>query len=108
MLETQDFTIRAYCRESGALDQSRYSVTGLLGDLELHRSAGLLLHDRGSRGHTDPMSDVAHAEPHKVAAPQFAINCQVEKGKIPGSFSELQPDPNGPDLLPFERRLLTS
>ena len=43
--------------QSGVLDQSRYGVTGLLGDLELYRAPGLLLHDLSSRRHTVPMDD---------------------------------------------------
>ena len=75
-------------------------------DLVLHQTAGLLLNDPSSWGHPGPVGNVANAEPQKIAAPQFTINCQIEKGEIPDPFGELKPDPNSPDLFPFERRLL--
>ena len=43
--------------------------TGLLGDLELHGSLGLLLHDDGSGGNAVTMRYIAYPKFHQVAGP---------------------------------------
>ena len=52
------------------------------------------------------MGHVADVEADKIATPQFAVYCQIEKGEIPEPFGKLETDPNGPDLFPFERWFL--
>lgn len=49
---------------------------------------------------------VVDPEPHEVAAAQFAIDREIEEGKVTAMVFELEPDPYCPDLLRFERALL--
>jgi hypothetical protein len=54
--------------------------SGLLGDLELHRPARLLLN--GGRAVTYPTADadIVDVQPHEIAAPEFAVDREVEQG----------------------------
>jgi hypothetical protein len=54
--------------------------SGLLGNLELHRPARLLLNDR--RAITDPTTDadIVDLQPNEIATPEFAVNREVEQG----------------------------
>jgi hypothetical protein len=54
---------------------------GLLGDLELHRPAGLLLNH--GRSIADPATDAHVIDPHpnEVAAPELAVDRQIEHRK---------------------------
>jgi hypothetical protein len=72
---------------------------GLLGDLELHRPARLLLDD--GRAVTDPTADadIVDLQPHKIAAPEFAVDREVEQGEIAGSALHLESDPDRPHVL---------
>ena len=72
----------------------------------LNRSPSLLLDNCSAGRDTAPVGDVTDAEAHKIATPQFTIDGQIEQGEVPSPFNELETDPNGPNLLPFERRLL--
>src|SRR5215472_6591707 len=68
--------------------------SGLLGDLELHRPAGLLLND--GRAVTDPAAnaDIVDLQPHEIAAPEFAVDREVEQGEVAGSALHLEPNPD--------------
>jgi hypothetical protein len=57
-------------------------VARLLGDLELHRTQGLLLHHHRPRGNLLAMSDIAYPQFDQIAAPQLAVDCQVEERKV--------------------------
>src|SRR5215472_2351239 len=54
--------------------------SGLLGDLELHRTARLFLND--GRAVADPAADadIVDLQPHEIAAPEFAVDREVEQG----------------------------
>lgn len=80
--------------------------SGLLGDLELHRTACLLLND--GRAVTDPAADadIVDLQPHEIAAPEFAVDREVEQGEVAGSALYLEPDPDRPHVLRLQRALL--
>src|SRR5215813_1664996 len=73
--------------------------SGLLGDLELHRPARLLLND--GRAVTDPTAnaDIVDLQPHEITAPEFAVDREVEQGEVAGSALHLEPDPDRPHVL---------
>jgi hypothetical protein len=54
--------------------------SGLLGDLELHRTARLLLNC--GRAVTDPTADadIVDLKPHEIAPSEFAVDREVEEG----------------------------
>jgi hypothetical protein len=54
--------------------------SGLLGDLEWHRTARLLLNY--GRAVTDPTAeaDIVDLQPHEIAASVFAVDREVEQG----------------------------
>jgi hypothetical protein len=58
------------------------SASGLLGDFELNRSACLLLDYRRSIANPPTRAHVVDLEPNEVAAPQFAVNGQIEHREI--------------------------
>src|SRR5215813_3905574 len=82
--------------------------SGLLGDLELHRPARLLLNDGCAV--TDPTADadIIDLQPHEIAAPEFAVNCEVEQGEVAGSALDLESDPDRPHVLRLQRALLSN
>ena len=57
-------------------------VPGLLGNLELDRSLGLLLHDDRTGGDPTALDDIVDAQPDQIAATQLAVDGQVEQGKV--------------------------
>ena len=68
--------------------------SGLFGDLELDRPPGLFLLDyRGSVLHSSP----THTEPHEVAAPQLAVDGEIEQSETVAALFNLEPDANCPD-----------
>ena len=54
--------------------------SGLLGDLELHRTARLLLNY--GLGVTEPTADadIVDLQPHEIASSEFAVDREVEQG----------------------------
>jgi hypothetical protein len=58
------------------------SNTGLFGDFELNRSAGLLLDYRRSIANPPARAHVVDLEPNEVAAPQLAVNGQIEHREV--------------------------
>ena len=81
-------------------------VSRLLGDLKLHRPLGLLLHDNRARGDVTALDHIVDAKPDQVASAQLAVDGEVEQREFPGSMIQLQSNPDGPDLLQFQRGLL--
>jgi hypothetical protein len=53
-----------------------------------------------------PNANVAHPEPHEVAASQLAIDGKIEKRKVTSTPLKLEADADRPDLLRFERTFL--
>src|SRR5215471_1020960 len=80
--------------------------SGLLGDLELHRPARLLLTD--GRAVTNPSADadIIDLQLHEIATPEFAVDREVEQGEVAGSALHLEPDPDRPHVLGLQRALL--
>ena len=60
------------------LDPSGHGLPRGLGDLELHRPRGLLLHDDGPRGDAVAVADVADLQPDEIASAQLAVDTKVE------------------------------
>ena len=87
------------------LQPAPHSLAGLLCDLELNRAAGLPLHDRGSGSHPPTERYIVDPERDEVTGSQLAVEGQIEQSQIPGAMSNLEPDPNGPDLFGIQRRL---
>ena len=83
------------------------SASGLLGDFELNRSARLLLDYRRSIANLPARAHVVDLEPNEVAAPQFAVNGQIEHREIAFAVLELEPHPDRPYVLRLQRALLT-
>ena len=81
-------------------------VARLLGDLKLDRTLGLLLHDNRAGGDPTALDHIVNMEPDQVAPAQLAVDGEVEQREFPGSMIQLQPNPDGPDLLQLQRRLL--
>jgi len=81
-------------------------VSGLLGDLELHRTSRLLLND--ARAITDPTADadILDLQPHEIATPKFAVDREVEQGLVAGSALHLESDPDRPHVPRLQRALL--
>jgi hypothetical protein len=73
----------------------------LLGDLDLDRPLGLLLHD--NRAGCDPtaLDHIVNMEPDQITPAQLAVQGEVEQRKFPGSMAQLQPNPDRSDLLSF-------
>jgi hypothetical protein len=72
------------------------SASGLLGDFELNRSARLFLDYRRSIANPPARAHVVNFEPNKVAAPQLAVNGQIEHREIAFAAFELEPHPDRP------------
>jgi len=60
------------------LDPSGHGLPRGLGDLELHRSIGLLFHDDGPRGDAVAVADVADLQSDEIASAQLAVDTKVE------------------------------
>jgi hypothetical protein len=64
------------------------------------------LHDDRSRRHSGALSHIIHTQLDKVAASQFAVDGQIEQCEFPSSLGQLKSDPDRPNFLQLERRLL--
>jgi hypothetical protein len=58
------------------------SSAGLLGDLELHRPASFLLNDSRAIPNSPADEHVIDPQPDEVAAPELAVDRQIEHRKI--------------------------
>jgi hypothetical protein len=81
-------------------------VSRLLGNLELRRALGLLLHDDRSRGHVLAVRDIANPQLDQIARSKLTVDGQIEQGQVPGTVGQLKSNPNRPDVLEFEGGLL--
>ena len=84
----------------------RYCIPRLLGDLELHWSLCFLLHDNRAAGDMTALDHIVDAQRDQITPAQFAVDGKVEQCEFPGSMIQLQPNPDRPDLLWFQWRLL--
>ena len=60
------------------------------------------------RAVTDPAADadIIDLQLHEIAAPEFAVDREVEQGEVAGSALHLEPDPDRPHVLRLQRALL--
>ncbi len=93
--------------KSSLLDPLLNCVARRRCDLKLHGTLRLLLHDDGSRGDLIAMTDVANLQLHQIAAPELAVNAKIEKRKFTNPVCHLKADPQRPNVLQLEGRLLT-
>ena len=77
-------------------------LTRVLGDLEPDRATGLVLPNGRPVNRIAMWCNVLDPEAHHVAATQLAIDREIEERQIPRPPCELQPRPNGPDVLRLE------
>jgi hypothetical protein len=82
-------------------------LSSLLGDLELDRSLGLLLHHYGPMKYASALGEVFDSKTHQVTAAEFAIDRQIEQCKVSQAFGQLQSNSDCPDLLQLQRLFLT-
>jgi len=83
------------------------SAPGLLGDFELNRLACLLLDYRRSIADPPAGAHVVDFKPNEVAAPELAVNGQIEHGEIAFAALQLESHPDRPHILRLQRPLLT-
>jgi len=88
-----------------AFQPRRQAPSGFGHDLELHWSAGLLLNNRRAVADGPPTSDIADPDLHKIAAPQLAVDRQVEQRPIAQPPVLVEVESDGPDVARFERTL---
>jgi hypothetical protein len=80
------------------------SNTGLLGNLELHRPASLLLNDSSAIANSPAGEHVIDPQPHEIAAPELAVDRQIEHRKIASATFYLQPYSNVQTSFGFSGR----
>src|SRR5260370_9066832 len=68
--------------------------SGLFGNFELDRSAGLLLNNRGAVSDPAAGADIVDLQPDEVTASELAVDGEIEQGKIARPTLQLQPDPD--------------
>ena len=90
------------------LDPIGHGLPRGLGDLELHRSRGLLLHADCPRGDAVAVADVADLCADEIASAQLAVDAKIEQCEISRSANQLEPDADRPDFFQLERRLLAN
>ena len=72
---------------------------GLLRDLELDRTLGLLLHDGGSRGHVTSLTDDLNQKSREIAHSNLlAIDCEIEHCELCDVRSHLKPSSDCPNF----------
>jgi hypothetical protein len=52
------------------------------------------------------LNHIVDAKRYEITPAQFAVDSEVEQREFPGSPSQLQSNPNGPDFFQFQWRLL--
>ena len=92
--------------QSGLLDPGGQRLPGLGGEFELNRLLRFLLQDHGALKDLRTMCDVTYLEFHQITTAQFAIDGQIEHGKVTGLVRHLESGADGPDLLEFQGWLL--
>src|SRR5207244_1399361 len=80
---------------------------GLFGDFELDRPARLFLNNGGTVSDPAAGADIVDLQPHEVTASKLAIDGEIEQGKVARPAFQLKPDPDRPNVLGFQRALLS-
>ena len=65
-----------------------------------------MLHDDRSGGNAITVADVPYSQAHQIARPQFAVQPQVKKRKLPCAVAQLKSYPDSPDVFEFQGCLL--
>ena len=73
----------------GIRDPGSDRVSCLFGDIELHRSSGLRLHDNRARRDLTALHDIVDTKRNQVTSAQFAIEGEVEQGEFARSMIKL-------------------
>lgn len=69
---------------------------------ELNRTTCFLLHHYCPRPDLPAANKVADLELDKIAAPQFAVDCQIEQRPISQAAAPIEVEPDLPNLLRFQ------
>jgi hypothetical protein len=88
--------------QTGHRNPGRERIARELGDLKLHRPLGLLLHDDRARGYMTALDHIVDTKLNQIAPAQLAVDGEVEQCEFPGSMIQLQPNPDGADLLQLQ------
>ena len=80
------------------------SRTGLLGNLELHRPASLLLNEGRAVANSPASEHLIDPQPDEITAPELAVDHQIEHRTIAPATLHLQPYSSGPDIPRFSGR----
>src|SRR6266404_6393109 len=75
--------------QMGRRDPGSDRVPRLLGDLKLHRSLRLFLHDNRARGDMTALDHIANPKPDQIATAQLAVDGEIEQRKFTGSMIKL-------------------
>ena len=92
--------------QSRLLDPLLYGVSGGRRDLELHWALGLVLHHDCAGCHLVAMTNISDLQADKVAAPELAVDSQVEKRKLADSVFHLKAHSERLNVSKLERGLL--
>lgn len=79
-----------------------HCFAGLLGQLEAHRLAGLLLDYARPRQDMAPVGNVLNLQTHQITGPEHAVDGEVEEGQLTCLPGQLQAGALGPDLLELQ------
>src|ERR1051326_18814 len=83
-------------------------ASGLLGDLELHRSARFLLNDRRAGADATANTDIVNPQPHEITTSELAVDREIEQREVAGSVLQLEPNSDRPHVLGLQGALLTN
>lgn len=95
------------CPKRGSSHPVADCCSGLFSNFELDGPARLPLDHGGAVANMPSHTYVVDSQPHEIAAAQLAIDREIEQGEIAAMLFKLQSDPDGPDLLWFQRTFLT-
>jgi hypothetical protein len=81
--------------------------SGRFCQLELHRPLRFSLNDYRPGQYPGAVRDIADAEIDEITAAQFAVDREVEQSKVSNLMRVLKLNPDRPDVLRLQRRLLS-
>lgn len=81
----------------------RKAFSCLCHDLELHGPAGFLLNDGRTIANASTAGDITDLDLRRVAAPQLAVDGQVEQRTVAHALVLVEVEPDGPDIAQLER-----
>jgi hypothetical protein len=84
------------------------SGPGGLSQLELYRPLRFPLHDHCSGPNLVAVGDVPNVQIDEIAAPELAVDCEVEHGQVSNLVRILELNPDGPNVLRLQGWLLSN